>query len=273
MEKNLGYVSLWRKIQNNHLWLLEPFTKGQAWVDLFLLANFKDGTINIRGNIIAIKRGQLGWSEESLGERWKWSRGKVKRYLNYLETVQQIIQQKSYVISLITVINYDKYQKNSTADDTTDSTTDGHQTVQQTDTNNNVYKENNVNNSVPKGTQSIKLMEEEYTLEELSYEVEGSPKSKSKYGNRTMAILARKFAEVAGIEIGRTFDASEWAKPLGEIYRRFNKDPDKTMKFFEDAGKWYTDKELTFTPHTLEKNFTMLNEKWLKDNSNDPRYN
>lgn len=118
-------------------------------------------------------------------------------------------------------------------------------------------------NSVPKGTQSIKLMEEEYTLEELSYEVEGSPKSKPKYGNRTMAILARKFAEVAGIEIGRTFDASEWAKPLGELYRRFNKDPDKTMKFFEDAGKWYTDKGLTFTPHTLEKNFTMLTQKWL----------
>ena len=121
-------------------------------------------------------------------------------------------------------------------------------------------------------TPKIKLMEEEYTLEELSYETVDAPKGKSKYGSKTMAILARKFAEVAGIEIGQTFDASEWAKPLGAIYKRFNKDPDKTMKFFEGAGKWYTDKGLTFTPHTLEKNFTMLNDKWLKQ-TNDFRFN
>lgn len=129
----------------------------------------------------------------------------------------------------------------------------------------------NLNTSVKEKsfTPKIKLMEEEYTLEELSYETVGS--AKSKYGQKTMAILARKFAEVVGIEITQTFDASEWAKPLGAIYKRFNKDPDKTMKFFEDAGKWYNEKGLTFTPHTLEKNFTMLNEKWLKT-ANDHRY-
>lgn len=145
-EKNKGFVLLWRKIQDNRLWLQEPFTRGQAWVDLFLLANHTSGNIIIRGNIVEIKRGQLGWSEESLGERWKWSRGKVKRYLSYLETIQQIERQKSHIISLITVINYEKYQKNNTPDDTTDSTTDGHQTVQQTDTNNNVNNGNNVKN-------------------------------------------------------------------------------------------------------------------------------
>jgi len=145
-EKNLGYVRVWRKIQNNPLWLLEPFTKGQAWVDLIMLANHKAGNINIRGNIIEIKRGQLGWSEDKLGERWKWSRGKVKRYINYLKTIHQIEQQKSYVISLITILNYNLYQSDSTENDTSDSTTDGHQTVQQTDTNNNGNNVKNDNN-------------------------------------------------------------------------------------------------------------------------------
>lgn len=71
-----------------------------------------------------MKRWQNGYSEDSLSGRWQRSRGKVRRFLNYLETIQQIIQHKSKVKSIITIINYDKYQWN----DTTDSTTDGQQT-------------------------------------------------------------------------------------------------------------------------------------------------
>lgn len=139
-------MKLWRKIAKNPIWLQESFTKGQAWVDLFLLANHKDGFITIRGNIITIKRGQVGWSEEKLGERWKWSRGKINRYLRWLETIQQIIRQKSHIISLITVKNYETYQRNNTSNDTSDDTTDGHQTIQQTDTNKNVKNGNNEKN-------------------------------------------------------------------------------------------------------------------------------
>ncbi len=73
-------------------------------------------------------------SEETFAIRRKWSRGKVRRFLNYLETIQQIEQQKSKLKSIITVLNREKYQGNGTTDSTTDSTTDGHQTVQQTDT-------------------------------------------------------------------------------------------------------------------------------------------
>jgi len=85
---------------------------------------FKDWIITVRWNIIEVKRWQNGYSEDSLAGRWKRSRGKVRRFLNYLETIQQIEQQKSKVKSVITIINYDKYQWN----DTTDSTTDGQQT-------------------------------------------------------------------------------------------------------------------------------------------------
>jgi hypothetical protein len=103
-----------------------------------MLANHKKGMIMVRGIPIEIDRGQIGWSEETLAERWKWSRGKVRRYLDFLEkTGQQIVQQKSRVKSLISIVNYDRYQFNDTTNDTTDSTTNGHQTVQQTDTNKN----------------------------------------------------------------------------------------------------------------------------------------
>lgn len=115
-----GWVRLHRQIENNFLWFLEPFTKAQAWIDLFLNANHKDGIINIRGNIIPIKRGQIGWSELTMAKRWTWSKNKVRRYLKLLEKEQQIKQQKSAITTIITIVKYETYQNNDTADDTTE---------------------------------------------------------------------------------------------------------------------------------------------------------
>lgn len=125
-----GYIKLWRRLRESDLWLSEPFTRGQAWVDLLMLANHKDGQIRKRGIPIDVHRGQIGWSEEALGARWHWSRGKVRRFMSELsqKTVQQIEQQKNNLTSLICIINWDQYQGDGTTNDTTDDTTNGHQT-------------------------------------------------------------------------------------------------------------------------------------------------
>ena len=118
--KEKGWVRLHRRIEDNPLWLMESFTKGQAWVDLFLNANHKENQISIRGNILTIKRGQIAWSELSMAKRWKWSKNKVRRFLSYLssKTIQQIEQQKSSITTTITILKYDEYQENDTTDDT-----------------------------------------------------------------------------------------------------------------------------------------------------------
>jgi hypothetical protein len=129
----LGYIKLYRSIEDNKFYFSEPFTYMGAWIDLLILANHSEQTFNIRGNLVVIKRGQVGRSQDTLAQRWKWSRGKVSRYLKSLEIEQQIVQQKSHILSIIQINNYDKFQESNT----TDSTTDERQTVQQTDTNNN----------------------------------------------------------------------------------------------------------------------------------------
>jgi hypothetical protein len=142
-----GYVKIWRKLQDNPMWLTEKFTRGQAWIDLIMLANHKDGFIRKRGLKVPVKRGEVGWSELALAERWQWSRGKVRRFLKELKMVQQIGHQKNNVTSLINLLNYDDYQ----GDSTTEETTDGHQTDtkryrNKNDKNekNNTYVENEV---------------------------------------------------------------------------------------------------------------------------------
>lgn len=122
-----GYVKLWRRLLASELWTQEKFTRGQAWVDLILLANHKPGSIRVRGARVSVARGQLGYSELSLAKRWKWSRGKVRRFMSELASnpIQQIEQQKTSLTSLISIVNYDQYQG--------DGQRTEHQTVQQTD--------------------------------------------------------------------------------------------------------------------------------------------
>ena len=80
MGNNLGWIRIHRKIMDTPEWLAEPFTRAQAWVDLLLLANHETGFIRKRGIMIAVERGQVGYSEDALSARWRWSRGKVRRF-------------------------------------------------------------------------------------------------------------------------------------------------------------------------------------------------
>jgi hypothetical protein len=107
----IGYIALHRKLSDNPLWTCEPFTRGQAWVDLLLLANYKDDFYYVRGVKVVVKRGEIRWSEPRLSERWQWSRTKLRKFLNDLEKEQQITQQKSNIVQTITLVNYDEYQK------------------------------------------------------------------------------------------------------------------------------------------------------------------
>ncbi len=79
--------------------------------------------MNVRGNIIEIKRGEIGWSELTMAKRWRWSREKVRRFLSYLQETGKVRQQKTHITTIITIINYDRYQQVQTTDDTSDKTT------------------------------------------------------------------------------------------------------------------------------------------------------
>lgn len=106
-----GWIKIHRKLCENPLWVSEPFTRGQAWVDLILLANHEDGYFYLRGHKVMVPRGHVGWSILKLSERWKWSRSRVANFLNDLEREQQVLQLKSHSTSVIQLVNFEKYQE------------------------------------------------------------------------------------------------------------------------------------------------------------------
>ena len=130
-----GWIKIHRCLLENPIYNCEPFDRTHAWIDLLLLANHKEGYFYKRGIRVDVKEGQVGYDIDSLGKRWKWSRGKVERFLNSLENDQNIVRQKNNVTTLISIVKYKEYQTNDNANE--------HQTIKQTNTNKNEKKEKN----------------------------------------------------------------------------------------------------------------------------------
>lgn len=65
-------------------------------------------------------------SQEALAVRWKWSKNKVRRFLKELEKNDQIslkTELKNIAVStLITITNYEEYQRDETEDETENGT-------------------------------------------------------------------------------------------------------------------------------------------------------
>lgn len=105
-----GWVKLHRGIMNNPLWTQEQFSRGQAWVDLILMVNHEDKKILFDGGLTECKRGERILSIRQLGERWKWSRGKVTRFLDTLQGDGMIVYKTDHKKTTLNIVNYNVYQ-------------------------------------------------------------------------------------------------------------------------------------------------------------------
>lgn len=122
-----GWVRVWRKVIDNPLWTERPFSKGQAWIDLILLANHKDNELLLGNTVVIIQRGQLHTSELNLSKRWGWSRKKTRAFLSLLDNQKMATSKGTTKGTTITIENYSDYQDCGTAQDTTGDTTKEHQ--------------------------------------------------------------------------------------------------------------------------------------------------
>ena len=119
-----GWIKLHRGITDHWLWDCE-FSYAQAWIDLLLKACHKPNKLMIKGQLVELKRGQQARSEVTLSKEWKWSRGKVRRFINQCENDGMIECKATHLTSIITICNYDSFQGVDTADGTTNRTAGG----------------------------------------------------------------------------------------------------------------------------------------------------
>lgn len=113
------FFKVYRSLLDDPLWLSEPFTYGQAWVDLIGRANFADKDNFYRGRYQQIKRGQIATSQQELAARWKWSRRKVHTFLKNLEAAGMCTAKVTPFGTTLTIEKYAFYQDGRTGKSTT----------------------------------------------------------------------------------------------------------------------------------------------------------
>jgi len=105
------WIKISRKITEMRDYFGEPFNRAMCWIDLLLLAEWKDERVfYIRGNKITVKRGQVAISVKELSQRWKLSYPTVANRLKEMEIDGKITIERSKLINLITIANYSLYQ-------------------------------------------------------------------------------------------------------------------------------------------------------------------
>ena len=150
-----GWVSVHRKIMNHWLWEEKPFSRGQAWVDLLLLANHQDNKFLLGNELAEVKTGSFITSQSKLMNRWGWGNTKVRNFLKLLKEDGMInYHGKNYTV--IEILNYKNYQKqtdisyeisNNTEEQQTDSKLlANRQQIDSKLTANTNNNDNNVNN-------------------------------------------------------------------------------------------------------------------------------
>lgn len=89
----------------------QPLTEREAWTWLIGQASFKARTKRIGSVVLELKRGQVAASLRFMADKWQWREPRVRRFLKRLKTDAMIDAATDAGITVITICNYDKYQK------------------------------------------------------------------------------------------------------------------------------------------------------------------
>lgn len=134
-----GWISVHRQLEDHWLWEDKPYAKGQAWVDLLMLANHEDNKFLLGNELMEVKAGSFVTSISKLCKKWGWSNTKVIKFLDVLEAEKMIKRKSDTKKTVITIENYSVYQESKTKKRRKNDA----ETMQK-HTNNNDNNENNI---------------------------------------------------------------------------------------------------------------------------------
>lgn len=117
-DKRYGYMTIWRGIWDNYIYASDQrFDDRSAWLWLLFDANYKENEIiTKRGTHLIIKRGQVFTSIRSLAQKFHWNERTVMRFLYNIKSTGMIDYKTTRDGTLITLLNYNKYNGSSDHD-------------------------------------------------------------------------------------------------------------------------------------------------------------
>jgi len=117
--KREGWIGLYRSLKNHWIYPDDrPYTEMEAWIDLLLSVNHKERPVRVKNKVLKCKRGQSVRSLTKWAERWKWSKSKVYRFFELLQSDDMIETESETVTTRVTVCNFGTYQFPTNGDET-----------------------------------------------------------------------------------------------------------------------------------------------------------
>ena len=109
-----GYVKLFRSLADHRIWLREPFTMGQFWAHLLMIANYKPSRVLRGRKWVEVGRGQVFTSIESLRTTVSRDRKTIKAWLLAFASDGMLDIETAHGAdggyTLLTIRNFEKYQ-------------------------------------------------------------------------------------------------------------------------------------------------------------------
>tara|TARA_B100000809_G_scaffold58716_1_gene55190 strand:+ start:131 stop:886 length:756 start_codon:yes stop_codon:yes gene_type:complete len=145
MDKSKWFVRVPFELFESPFWMMKPFSKKEAYVDLFKLANASGNSMyETRGVLVTLEEGEVGTSLILLAERWGWDRKTVKRFLVSLDKMGYVDCKFDNIGTKIKLLQWiPKQTIKGTANRTPNAHQMGHQTHTKRDTTNSIYSYNN----------------------------------------------------------------------------------------------------------------------------------
>lgn len=136
-----GYIKLHRSLLNHHLMTNQSYFL--VFIQILLRCNHKNRNLIINGETKVIKRGSFYTSLSKLSEQTGINRSKIHRAINFLKSETMIETIKIGRGTLISCVNYDKYQSNND-DSETIMKRKRNDNETEVNTNNNDKNDNNI---------------------------------------------------------------------------------------------------------------------------------
>lgn len=141
-----GWIKIHRKILENPI-ISKDSDYLAVWIYLLVNATHKEIPALFKGKKITLKEGQLITGRKSISSKLKISESKIYRIINEFKSEQQIEQQTSNKSSLITILNWNRYQQTEQQIET-QMNNKWTTSEQQVNTNKNVKNDKNVKNNI-----------------------------------------------------------------------------------------------------------------------------
>ena len=109
-----GWIKISTDIAKHWIW--NDAERLKWWIDILFMASWKDNKQLVGKQLVSLSRGQLIASISFLCKRWGRSRSMVEPFLTLLHEEGMISKEVGNNVSIITVLNYEKYQANNGTD-------------------------------------------------------------------------------------------------------------------------------------------------------------